>query len=66
MLKAELIKKNIPEEKLEAIDVAAKEEAKKSVEFAAASPEPELAELARDVYTNPWADNLLPKVEIPH
>lgn len=64
MLKAELIKKGVPEAKLEDLDKAARNEAKKSVEFAAASPEPELGELANDVYARPWSGNLLPKVEI--
>jgi pyruvate dehydrogenase E1 component alpha subunit len=65
MLKSDLLKRGIKEAKLEEIDKAAKTEAKKSVEHAAAAPEPELSELATDVYARPWDDSLLPRVVIP-
>jgi pyruvate dehydrogenase E1 component alpha subunit len=64
MLKSDLLKHGVKESKLEEIDKDAKNEAKKSVEFAATSPEPELKELATDVYAKPWGDELLPKVQV--
>ncbi|HLX64875.1 MAG TPA: pyruvate dehydrogenase (acetyl-transferring) E1 component subunit alpha [Planctomycetota bacterium] len=64
MLKAELLLRRVPDAQLAAIDDAAKHEAMESVAHAQAAPEPELVELARDVVANPWAANLLPKVEI--
>ena len=65
MLKSDLLKRGIAENKLEAMDQAAKEEAKKSVEFAAQSEVPPLAELATDVYAKPWDDSMLPRVVVP-
>lgn len=64
MLKFVLIERGVPEAKISAIEEAAKVEAATSVAHAIAAPEPELAELARDVLANPWAENMLPKVEI--
>jgi len=64
MLKAVLLERGVSNEKLEAIDEAANTEAVNSVEHSIAAPEPDLEELKRDVHANPWADNLLPRVEI--
>jgi pyruvate dehydrogenase E1 component alpha subunit len=64
MLKSDLLKRGVKESVLEDIDKAAKQEAKKSVEHAVAAPEPELAELATDVYAKPWDETLLPRVKI--
>ena len=60
--KAELIKLGVAEAKIEELDKAAKAESKACVEFATNSPEPELSELATDVYARPWGENLLPKI----
>ena len=60
--KAELIKLGVAEAKIEDLDKAAKAESKACVDFATNSPEPELSELATDVYAKPWAENLLPKI----
>ena len=64
MLKAVLIERGVTDAKIVAIEEAAKNEANASVEHAIAAPEPELEELTRDVISNPWASNLLPKVEL--
>ncbi|HYG77862.1 MAG TPA: pyruvate dehydrogenase (acetyl-transferring) E1 component subunit alpha [Planctomycetota bacterium] len=64
VLKSDLLKKGTSESQLEGIDKAAKDEAKASVDFAAASPEPELSEGIKDIYARPWGGNLLPKIEI--
>lgn len=64
MLKSVLIERGVAEQKISEIEEAAKVEAATCVEHAIAAPEPELAELTRDVMANPWAENLLPKVEI--
>jgi pyruvate dehydrogenase E1 component alpha subunit len=65
LLKATLLKRNIPESQLDTLDVTAKDEAKHSVEFANNSPQPELSEVATDIYANPWNENLLPKIILP-
>ena len=63
MLKADLLDRGYDAAKLQQIDDDAKAEAQKSVEFSAASPEPELHELETDVYANPYDKSLLPRVE---
>ena len=64
MLKSVLLERGVKDDKLAQIEEAADHEAKASVEHSIAAPEPELEELTRDVHANPWAANLLPKVEI--
>jgi TPP-dependent pyruvate/acetoin dehydrogenase alpha subunit len=44
------------------LDQAAKAEVKAAVEFAANSPEPEIAALEEDVYAMPWSGRLLPRM----
>ena len=61
MLKAALIQAGLAQPQLEELDQAAKAEAKQAVEFALGSPEPETAELAADVYAQPWEQGLLPR-----
>jgi pyruvate dehydrogenase E1 component alpha subunit len=62
MLKATLMQQGQTAEQLEAVDQEAKAEARHAVTVAAAAPEPELPELATDVYANPWGAELLPRV----
>jgi len=61
MLKAVLIQGGMAQPQIDALDKAAKTEAKEAVEFALASPEPGTAELAEDVYAQPWEERLLPR-----
>jgi len=62
MLKASLIQEGAGQPRLEEMDQAAKAEAKQAIEFALSSPEPEAAELAEDVYAQPWEESLLPRL----
>ena len=62
MLKSELVKRGVSETWFDDTEKSAKAEAKKSVEFAAASPEPDVSEVGTDVYANPWGPELLPKI----
>ncbi|MGD0091413.1 MAG: thiamine pyrophosphate-dependent enzyme, partial [Planctomycetota bacterium] len=62
MLKAAMLKAGADQPRLEEIDRAAKAEAKGAVEFALSSPEPESAELAEDVYAQPWGEKVLPRL----
>jgi pyruvate dehydrogenase E1 component alpha subunit len=62
LLKSVLLKDGVPEAQLEALDQAAKAEVKEAVEFAASSPEPEIADLEEDVYAMPWSGRLLPRM----
>lgn len=61
-LKSMLLKRGASELRLEELDREAKAEIRKAVDFATNSPEPELAELARDVYAQPWDESKLPSV----
>jgi pyruvate dehydrogenase E1 component alpha subunit len=65
MMKSDLMKRGVSEAKFDEIEKAAKAEAKHSVDFATESPVPDVSETLTDVYARPWADNLLPKVELP-
>ena len=65
MLKAILLERGMHEEKIEQIDIDAKDEAKNSVDFAAASPEPDYSEIKTDIYAKPWDESLLPRVVLP-
>ncbi|HYF48050.1 MAG TPA: pyruvate dehydrogenase (acetyl-transferring) E1 component subunit alpha [Planctomycetota bacterium] len=65
MLKSDLLKRGVAESKLEAVDQAAKDEAKASVEFAGKSEVPPVEELKTDIYAKPWDESLLPRVVLP-
>lgn len=62
ILKHDLVKRGLAEDKVEEIDKAAKAEAAASVEFATHSPLPPLSEITTDVYARPWSADLLPKI----
>ncbi|HEY3325467.1 MAG TPA: pyruvate dehydrogenase (acetyl-transferring) E1 component subunit alpha [Planctomycetota bacterium] len=65
LVKSALLKRGVSEPDLEEMDKTAKAEARKAVEVAAASPEPELSELTQNVYARPWGPDLLPRIELP-